>query len=324
MRRATPRRLSGLLILTILTSATACSPAAHAPQSSSSELPALDGAEFVGHAVCVACHTVESSHWETTIHARRFLHAPRTPLEARACESCHGPGSLHVAAPSDPGRIVSFTRESATPTAGMNAMCLQCHVGGERLHWHGSEHEAQGLACSDCHNPMAAQSPSGLLARESVNETCFQCHAEQRAALRLRGHMPIDEGSLDCADCHNPHGATSDALLRADDVNALCFECHADKRGPFLWDHAPVVESCLNCHRPHGSPHPNLLVSRPPFLCQQCHAQPGGFGHPNDLMVRGNLFGGVSPDERATNRSCLNCHGQIHGSNHPSGARFHR
>jgi hypothetical protein len=24
------------------------------------------------------------------------------------------------------------------------------------------------------------------------------------------------------------------------------------------------------------------------------------------------------------NRGCVNCHAQIHGSNHPSGARFHR
>jgi len=30
------------------------------------------------------------------------------------------------------------------------------------------------------------------------------------------------------------------------------------------------------------------------------------------------------PDDRLMNRSCLNCHTQIHGSNHPSGPRFHR
>ena len=28
--------------------------------------------------------------------------------------------------------------------------------------------------------------------------------------------------------------------------------------------------------------------------------------------------------ERAVNRSCSNCHSQIHGSNHPAGARFQR
>ena len=27
----------------------------------------------------------------------------------------------------------------------------------------------------------------------------------------------------------------------------------AEKRGPFLWEHAPVVENCTNCHTPHGS-----------------------------------------------------------------------
>jgi len=285
--------------------------------------PSDPGGGYVGIERCRACHSKEKEHWGATIHARLFGNAPRTQLEARGCESCHGPGERHAADPS-PKTIVAFTRGSGASVEEMNAMCLRCHAGGARMHWAGSVHENQGLACSDCHNPMGEQSVWGLEVRASASETCFQCHPQQRVDFRKRSHMPLFEGKISCVDCHDPHGSPTDPLIRADDVNLLCYQCHADKRGPFLWEHAPVVESCLNCHRPHGSNHEALLVSIPPFLCQQCHAQAGSFGHPNDLLSAGNLVAGVRPDARLLDRGCLNCHAQIHGSNHPSGARFHR
>jgi len=279
---------------------------------------------YLGQAICQSCHQVEADHWSATSHGRVFSGAPRTELAARGCEGCHGPGSRHVQAPSDPERIIAFTRASGATVERMNAMCLQCHTGGARIYWRGSVHERQQLACSDCHNPMARQSVVSLQVRESVSDTCFSCHPQQRAEFRKRSHMPLLEGKIACSDCHEPHGSPSDPLLRGDSVNQLCYRCHADKRGPFLWEHAPVVESCLNCHRPHGSNHEWLLVAIPPFLCQRCHAQTGGFGHPNDLLSVGNLAMGVDPDERILGSGCVNCHVQIHGSNHPSGARFHR
>jgi DmsE family decaheme c-type cytochrome len=279
---------------------------------------------YVGVATCRACHSRENEHWGPTLHGRLFLETPRTPLEARGCESCHGPGAAHAADPADPERIVSFTRSSADGVDRMNGMCLQCHAGGDRIFWRGSIHETQGLACSDCHNPMGQQSVWGLEARVDASSTCFGCHPQQRTDFGKRSHMPLLEGKISCVDCHEPHGSVTDPLIRADSVNQLCYQCHAEKRGPFLWEHAPVLEDCLGCHLPHGSNHLALLVAIPPFLCQRCHAQPGGFGHPNDLLSSANLPGADQPDTRLLNRGCVNCHVQIHGSNHPSGARFHR
>jgi DmsE family decaheme c-type cytochrome len=280
--------------------------------------------DYVGVAICRACHPLENQHWGPTLHGRLFSEVPRTPLEARGCESCHGPGARHAADPANPELIVSFTRRSPDSVGRMNGMCLQCHVGGARIFWRGSIHEIEGLACSDCHNPMAQQSVWGLEARVDASSTCFSCHPKQRTDFGKRSHMPLLEGKISCVDCHAPHGSTTDPLIQADSVNQLCYQCHADKRGPFIWEHPPVLEDCLNCHRPHGSNHPALLVSIPPFLCQRCHAQPGGFGHPNDLLSSANLVDGDRPDTRLLNRGCVNCHVQVHGSNHPSGARFHR
>lgn len=305
-------------------------PVPAAPEEGVGEAPtsARDSSDqeprYVGQAVCRACHPVEAAHWEPTLHGRIFSGNPRAGLETRGCEGCHGPGSHHLREPDHPDFIVAFSRASGAPVERMNAMCLECHAGGARIYWTGSVHDNQALGCSDCHNPMGRQSASGLQVRESVSDTCFACHPQQRAEFRKRSHMPLLEGKISCADCHQPHGSPTDPLIRADTLNQLCYRCHADKRGPFLWEHAPVVESCLTCHLPHGSNHEALLVTIPPFLCQRCHAQPGGFGHPNDLLTSGNLIGGVRPDERILNRGCVNCHVQIHGSNHPSGARFHR
>ena len=139
--------------------------------------------------------------------------------------------------------------------------------------------------------------------------------------------MPLPEGKMSCNDCHNPHGSPTRPLLKTDTVNETCYECHAEKRGPFLWEHAPVRENCVNCHQAHGSNHDKLLVAPRPVLCQQCHnaavGHPGTFYNNSQTAESALQIGGVQ-SQRVIGRACQNCHTQIHGSNHPSGARFQR
>jgi DmsE family decaheme c-type cytochrome len=278
-------------------------------------------ADYVGEARCATCHRLEEQNWAHTVHARVFRSNSAGELAKRGCEACHGPGAKHLKDATDQSGIIAFTRRRDAPVDTQNAQCLQCHKGGNRIFWHGSVHQTTRLSCSDCHNPMAKISGSGLLARTSVSETCFTCHPQQRTEFRKRSHMPLMEGRISCVDCHNPHGSVTRPLIKADSVNQLCYGCHAEKRGPFIWEHAPVRRDCLSCHLPHGSSHESLLAVARPFLCQQCHAN---VTHPANLITRSNLPRGARPDERAVSRSCSNCHSQIHGSNHPSGARFQR
>jgi DmsE family decaheme c-type cytochrome len=304
--------------------ALAFSKASHAPDGGSASPAMAKPAEertYVGQKTCEGCHQQEAGNWAHTIHAKVFLLNPRNNAEAQGCEACHGPGSAHVQNPSDLTTIVSFSSKSTNTPEQRNAQCLTCHQGGQRIFWHGSIHQDNDLSCSDCHNPMANFSARGLTARESINDTCFQCHKTQKAEFSKRSHMPLLEGKLACTDCHNPHGSATSPLLKADSVNELCTTCHAEKRGPFLFEHAPVRESCLNCHTPHGSNFEALLTTPRPLLCQQCHSQDG---HPAQLMTRGNMATGPMPDPRLIATSCQTCHVNIHGSNSPSGPRFER
>jgi DmsE family decaheme c-type cytochrome len=270
----------------------------------------------IGAKSCASCHALETVQASHSLHVAAFMAGARGVAPQGACEACHGPGSDHAKRPAERGLIISFTHGSATPVDVQAGTCLGCHAGGARQHWTGSIHEQRGLACTDCHNPMARLSPEGLLAKSSINEVCATCHRDVRAQFNRRSHMPLPEGQVSCVDCHNPHGTFTRPLLKTPTLNETCYSCHADKRGPFLFEHAPVRESCLNCHTPHGSNHADLLVLPVPMLCQQCHAN---FQHPNDLLTRQNLRQGLVPDERTMSRGCLNCHSNIHGSNHPAG-----
>ena len=283
--------------------------------------PAAPDAVAVGERVCASCHKLETDHFAHTIHDLGLRAAAQDNPTAPNCETCHGPGSAHAQQPTQKGLIIGFTRDSRTSVEVQTGSCLACHSGGPRNHWLGSVHQRFDVSCSDCHNPMAQFSAEGLMARQSASETCATCHRDIRMQFNRRSHMPLPEGQMSCADCHNPHGSLTAALLKTDTVNENCYQCHAEKRGPFLFEHAPVRDSCVNCHTPHGSNQHALLVAPIPFLCQQCHSHTR---HPNDLLTAQSLGPGANPDERLLARGCITCHAQVHGSNHPSGARFHR
>jgi len=276
-----------------------------------------DDATYVGSQVCTGCHANQSARFGQTVMGKIFLKNPRNAQEKAGCETCHGPGSAHVAAGGGRGvgGMISFRADDPTRTAeDNNAICLQCHEKGKRTLWRGSTHETRGLACTNCHTIMTNVTPKFQLAKLTESDTCFQCHKNKRAEIWRSSHMPIREGKMTCSSCHNPHGSYAEALLNEATVNDNCYRCHAEKRGPFLWEHPPVRENCLNCHDPHGSINDFLLKISRPRLCQQCHANLTG--HPGNPRNPASVY--------AFNRECQNCHSTHHGSNSPSGSRFHR
>jgi DmsE family decaheme c-type cytochrome len=284
------------------------------------ENPLAPDAKPVGEEICQVCHVVEDSHFSHTLHANGLRSAAKTNLGAPTCEACHGPGSAHWHNTKAKGLIIGYTKGNGTPIDVQQKTCLGCHAGGAREYWGGSVHQRADMSCSDCHNPMQKASAEGLEAKNSINETCANCHRDIRAQFNRRSHMPLPEGQISCVDCHNPHGSRTAPLLKTNTVNETCYQCHAEKRGPFLFEHPPVKETCLNCHTPHGSNQQTLLFEPIPFICENCHTNEL---HMNKLNTTESLATGAHPDERMLGRGCLTCHANIHGSNAPAGSRWH-
>lgn len=272
---------------------------------------------YAGSASCVDCHKAASAQFSETSKGKLFLTHPRDAHEKLGCESCHGPAKQHVESGGEErGGLIAYGKKAPSPVAVRNANCLSCHEKTARTLWQGSTHESRNVSCSDCHTMMHSNTERGNLKKQSVAETCANCHADKKAKLARFSHMPLGDKKMECTSCHNPHGSPNDKMLIASSVSATCFTCHAEKRGPFLWEHAPVVENCSNCHDPHGSNKEKMLKISRPRLCQQCHATAHGgpTSKPSDAAAVRFVY----------NKQCSNCHFNIHGSNHPAGTFFTR
>lgn len=282
--------------------------AARAGQPAQSPQPGQP-AGYVGSDVCLECHEDQGAI-NRTPHGRSAN--PRTPAAVQGCESCHGPGQAHVD-DDDKGHVLRYGDTKADAREG-NETCLSCHTRGAHALWEGSAHDARNMSCASCHSAHTPASPEHQLKTRTQTDLCASCHRQQAAKMRRASHMPVAEGRMECATCHNPHGATNVKLLRVGNwLNESCISCHTEKRGPFLHEHAAVRDNCASCHDPHGSPHPRMLIAKPPMLCQRCHNHAR---HPATIYDQGQLN---NRSNRMLSRGCVNCHSAIHGSNHPAG-----
>ena len=274
-----------------------------------------------GADTCLGCHSdaallgiFRTKHGRPTIPGAPFAHG------GLQCEACHGPGDAHAKAwGKTPSGIVDFSHKGISSVAVQNGKCLACHQSNTAHLWSTTAHAAAGIACADCHKMHAAVDPVRQVATQP--EVCSGCHESLHSNLVKPFHHPLQEGKMACTSCHAAHGSSGPSSLIRESVTETCTTCHTEYRGPFLWEHQPVGEDCDNCHQPHGTVQPALLKVRPPFLCQQCHE---GQGHPSAPMTPQGLASGGMPSQFLVGSACLNCHSQVHGSNHPSGQALMR
>ena len=279
--------------------------------------PAVEATPDDKWEACVDCHEELVAGFAGTIHARIKPHEYATELQG--CEACHGDGSKH-AEEEDPSLIRGFGNLSAEEAS---TACLACHSGTSMGHWAGSDHAANDVACTSCH-VIHGGSDHEVLAKAS--HSCQKCHLDVAAEMNLPSHHPVGEGKMSCADCHNAHGSAVDYGLRSSErTNDLCLNCHSSKQGPFIFEHAPVVEDCTICHLPHGSVADNLLTENEPFLCLQCHEFHFHAGTVGNEATSVTLVGEVKPNPYGTygwkmayTKKCTQCHVMVHGSDLPS------
>jgi len=190
---------------------------------------------------CLTCHNdAHRMAWKGSVHQRHDV----------ACVSCH---TIH--AKHDP----------ALSAATQPKVCYQCHQGIRADFAKFSHHPVPTgqLKCSSCHNPHGSFGPQ-LLVGDTVNQTCYQCHASKRGPF-LWEHPPVQE---DCTSCHTPHGSVNPDLL-VSRPPLLCQQCHQSAGHPSI----AFGPNGLPGKRPNG-----FLLSR---SCMSCHSEIHGSNDPS-------------------------------------------
>ena len=207
----------------------------------------LKKATYVGMDVCVTCHDKEAKEYKLSSHYRAFVKDDTTGAEG--CETCHGPGSIHVDNGGGKGSIINPKRDPE--------ICFTCHTDKKmefRLPYHHPVLEGK-MSCTDCHNAHGIDvTPWTATSEDGVNEVCFKCHTDKRGPYIWK-HDALKDG---CTTSQPVHGSVNDKMLVARDYN-LCLKCHSLTSSPNFYSHAGGRLSegacwSAGCHQAiHGS-----------------------------------------------------------------------
>lgn len=214
---------------------------------------------------CAACHT-------TNFHAESFT----WDEDGVQCESCHGPGLLHVALADDAGSSISddeYVGIAGSINFGLTSeTCGQCHVRGA--------HAGTGL-------PF----PVGYVPGEDdlLAESIFSPSQPGDMEWFETGHARLPNMQYN-EWLQSSHGQSLEAAREAEGFTAACLGCHsaAENRADYLIEFEYVDEdefnpvtlldthglgiTCASCHNPHEPEGPANLVAEDAYtLCTDCH-----------------------------------------------------
>ncbi len=305
---AAPGKMPGLraCLILMLGAGLICATAmgAPAPGNKTASAPAKEAApgDFVGAETCATCHEETAKGFASNPHSKLAEAHGKTGV---TCEGCHGAGREHVEGGGDKTKI--FNPANATAKE-VDEKCLGCHQ-GKHANFESSAHAEGNVSCIGCHSVHAGGDPEHLL-KAAQPTLCFQCHTDIKPQFSMPFHHKVNEGLVQCSDCHDPHGTFGKKGLKsATQQDMVCVKCHTEIAGPFVYEHAAVkTEGCTACHFPHGGPNPRLLNrANVNTICLQCHSPSTNFTAFTPT--------GPSHNQAAQYQSCLICHTAIHGSN---------
>src|SRR5215510_11585446 len=241
----------------------------------------VDPSQYVVSETCKTCHEEQGKSFDQGPHWKTNL-AKHAGPQWQGCEACHGPGKEHAES-ADPAKIIRFpslSREEASKR------CLGCHeFGEEHSNFLRSQHLKNNVGCVDCHSIHAPKVNRQLL-KAAQPALCYSCHLEVKPDFSKPFHHRVNEGLINCTNCHNQHGGFLPQQLRSTAAQDMV---------------------CVACHTPHGSSNPRLLKrSNVNLVCLECHT----------LTVDAPAPAAPSFHNQAQKyQACTMCHTAIHGSN---------
>uniref|UniRef100_A0A832I3T3 Doubled CXXCH motif domain-containing protein n=1 Tax=Eiseniibacteriota bacterium TaxID=2212470 RepID=A0A832I3T3_UNCEI len=252
---------------------------------------------------CLGCHAGQDStlagtaHWTGTVHD-----GERADV---ACTDCHAGDRRHWE--EDPAAH-PMTNPAKVGAPGEARLCATCHQTAHQQNMlEKNVHPVSGVSCSDCHEVHGSEHPA--LLEKPQRALCVECHRQVEGDFARPYRHPVEEGVVQCTDCHATLDATTRPLSPAG--TNVCLDCHGEFAGPFPYAHRATLDhgtdegGCLTCHEAHGGALPRMLTQ--PYeaphapLCAQCHSVPRHFSNP----FHGTSFAGMA---------CNDCHADIHGS----------
>ncbi len=219
-----------------------------------------------------------------------------------SCESCHGPGSNHVA------WAQTHKKGSYHTGDGSNGLTVDLKPASGSwsgsdpdtgtMHWKGQARSHNEInTCAPCHSRRHSITSSAQpgqpylddyvpsLLEEGVYYADGQILEEDYEWGSFLQSRMYREG-VTCSDCHDPHSAK----LASDDLNAVCGKCHSlAKFGAEQHQHHKPGSAgalCVNCHMPTRTymvvdarrdhsfrvPRPDFSIAYgTPNACNQCH-----------------------------------------------------
>ena len=173
---------------------------------------------------------------------------------AIACESCHGPGELHVRERTKAASAVGAVDTSIVNPAKLSGwladnICMNCHQAGD----------TRVLQPGKTYSDFRPATPlDGTVAIFALPLTPASPPAspllEHFSLMKLSKCFTSSGGRMSCLTCHDPHvqpRATAAAYYRQ-----RCLTCHAEKSCPVplrVRNRNTPADDCAGCHMPRRS-----------------------------------------------------------------------
>jgi hypothetical protein len=265
------------------------------------------GTATAGLNACTSCHTVQTTAWKETRHANLNTRPSYTTTAycvgchdrngdsqqlspnrmVVGCESCHGPGSLHVSQ-GGVGPIMTSAYSAGVISGTTSSLAVS----------------GQLLTCMGCHQLLDLNNPASMTtpttspqhnddAAEYITDTHFATPNSWRtldggntstSLYAINGYALDYASETVCTVCHNPHGVNNINQEWAASAHAARFTAGKDPQGYFsdAWSHynwSCDKTSTVGCGS-FGTPSDRRS-------CQRCHTT-SGFKAYSDALGTGN------------------------------------